>query len=361
MRRMYWYLVCAAVSIVCTGLIATIVLRAGVLRANDQLIGARLDAAKQFIRDHALTNGDLLYDFDSATSEDINGSDDSALVRKAGVAYTAALLYEHDGDPVMYAVADRYAHFVLSDLDQRSYPTGAYAMLFLTMHILENRDTSLVPEEQQFIITILSRERPDGYFPENNISSVSNPYYTGESLVALSHALDDATSSSDHAKIISAIDRAYTGLQRSPLAPGDTKRIYMWLSQATYRLTMSSAFSSPQKDTFRSTVVEIHDQTMRDILPLDQTMNNCIWGEAAAYDILSSSGPGDLPFLDSITSRSLALQVSSPDAGKNIGGFLAAAGDDSARIDYTQHCVAMLLSYEEVQRTLIVPNLLAGR
>ncbi len=318
----------------------------------------RLTWTKNYVTNHMLPDGSVLYDYDAVSNHAIGGTYNAATVRDAGISYVSALLFEYDHDAAMKSVAEKYADtFFSNSRSIAQNPTGENAIVYSALSILGEEDPvwnrAHASAMKLVLDQILVEQLPSGAFAESATDTKVNPYYTGEALLALSYALDAQTANTVKTLIKEAVIKTYASINAGVIEPQDAKSLYMWLNRGTVRLLASPDFSAMEKSSFVQAAQKIHTETMNDILPIDPHANSCIWGEGIGqYLLLDTSTTTDSALwhsLQKIVTDNLVLQATSTSPQSNSinnGGFAPEYGAVTARIDYTQHCIGMLITYE---------------
>jgi|GEM_PF-6328764 len=327
------------------------------LHLDNTTIAQRLSYARQFLDAHAHPDGSVIYDYDTSMGQESTATGTSVLVRNVGIVFAEMMLASTSTIVAQERVTLPYTTYFFAT-PHADKPTGMLAIAYVGFAILGLHDpawTQAHSEQLKVLLQeILTRQNKTGVFVESATNSQLSGYYTGESLLALSYALQSSATSTS-AIVKDAIMRTYTAVDGGAIDYSTTRSLYMWLNRATVINVASNAFSPSEKAVMKHVVDMVHGEVMDQVLPLSADKNTCIWGEGLAQYLLidppSNQTPKLMSQLEDIVRDNLALQnipASSKTPSVNDGGFRPQANATTARIDFAQHCIGMLTSYERL-------------
>ena len=319
------------------------------------LIEERLSYARQFLDAHVHTDGSVIYDYDTTTRKESAETGTPVLVRDVGVVFSEMMLASSSTIKAQEDVTLPYVTYFFTT-PHADKPTGMLAIAYIGFAVLGLHDPMWTQahsgELQTLLHEILGRQNKTGVFVESATNTNISGYYTGESLLALSYALQ-SSSDSERSQIKDAIMRTYMAIDGGVIDYSTTRSLYMWLNRATALNAASESFSSTEKALMMDVVKMIQGEVMAQVLPLSPQKNTCIWGEGLAQYLLideaSNQSPELMSQLEDIVRNNLSLQNipgNSKTPSIDDGGFRPQKGATTARIDYEQHCIGMLTGYE---------------
>jgi hypothetical protein len=325
----------------------------------DATISKRLSYARQFLDAHVHSDGSIVYDYDTSTHKESTATGTPVLVRDVGIVFAEMMLASSSTIRVQEQITLPYVTYFFAT-PHADKPTGMLAIAYVGFSILGLHDSAWTQahnvELETLLHEILARQNKTGVFVESATDARISGYYTGESLLALSYALQSSPAN-EQLKIKDAIMRTYAAVDAGAIDYSTTRSLYMWLNRATVLNTASSMFSPSEKALMMDVVNMVHGEVMDQILPLRAQKNTCIWGEGLAQYLLIDPHSDRAPILrlqlQEIVRDNLVLQnISDNSLGNahvhsiNDGGFPPQAGAPTARIDFAQHCVGMLTTYQ---------------